>query len=159
MVYAITAVLESDFRVKQNQNQNINVSEESKEKESLLFDDNAWQSNFFYGYDALSVDKQYLLKIAICLAKERQCEIVNMGIRLIEKRTIKTLGIMRYCCIENSNKFQSPMLLCKLALFIMDAFRAQTNKNAKHFVLASFNDKLNSYTVVGIPAKKYIGGC
>ena len=80
-----------------------------------------------------------------------------MGITLIEKKAIKPIGCMRYCKIENSNNFQSPMLLCKLALFIMDAYRAHTTKNAKHFVLASYNDKSNSYTVVGIPAKKYIG--
>merc|ERR1712228_185415 len=154
MVYAITAVLESDFRVRsddnehqQQQQQQTNGDNEETEKEeadnnlALFFDDNAWKNNFFYGYDALSKDKQYLLRNAIKLAKERQTDIANMGIRLI----------------ENSNNFQSPMLLCKLALFVMNAYAAQTNKNAKHFVLASFNDKSNSYTVVGIPAKRYIG--
>ena len=80
-----------------------------------------------------------------------------MGIKLIERRDIKSIGIMRHCKIDNSNRFQSPMVLCKLALFIMDAYKAQTTKSAKHFVLASFNDKSNSYTVVGIPAKRYVG--
>jgi len=175
MVYAITAVLESDFRVRSDESEHHATAasnqkkdakteedeeaakEEATQKLALFFDDNAWKNNFFYGYDALSKDKQYLLRNAIKLAKERQCEIANMGIRLIEKRDIKTLGIMRYCTIENSNSFQSPMLLCKLALFVMNAYAAQTSKNAKHFVLASFNDKSNSYTVVGIPAKRYIG--
>jgi len=173
MVYAITAVLESDFRVKKskedingdndekmdadNNDNNDDNNNNNNDNLALFFDDNAWKSNFFYGYDAISKEKQYLLKNAINLAKKRQREIIDFGIKLIEKRDIKTMGVMRYCKIENSNNFQSPMLLCKLGLFIMDAFRAQTTKNAKHFVLASFNDKSNSYTVVGIPAKRYIG--
>ena len=176
MVYAITAVLESDFKVKSNDiehdiqiqtkkdnennnnNDNNDDNDDKQEKNlALFFDDDAWKSNFFYGYDVLNKERQYLLRNAIKLAKERQNEIIDMGIRLIEKKDIKPIGIMRYCKIENSNNFQSPMLLCKLALFIMDAYRAQTTKNAKHFVLASYNDKSNSYTVVGIPAKRYIG--
>jgi len=178
MVYAIAAVLESDFKVKSADNKlqtnNDSKSEQGSSSEmkpnengrneekadnemNLFFDDDAWQSNFFYAYDVLSKDKQYLLRDAIELAKNRQRDIIDMGIKLIEKRDITTIGIMRWCKIENSNKFQSPMLLCKLALFIMDAYRAQTTKNAKHFVLASYNDKCNSYTVVGVPAKRYIG--
>lgn len=176
MVFAITAVLESDFRVKHSSNDH-NAHSVSEQKEATAaaaaaedadqkaelgktasFDEEVWQSNYFYGYDALSKDKQYLLKNAIKLAKERQKEIVDMGIKLLEKRAIKPFGPMRCCKIENSNNFQSPMLLCKLALFIMDAYKAQTGrKSAKHFVLASYNDKSNSYTVVGIPAKRYIG--
>lgn len=174
MVFAITAVLESDFRVKHSatdhnahgnqgsngaeQKETAAAAEEAELGKTASFDEEVWQSNYFYGYDALSKDKQYLLKNAIKLAKERQKEIVDMGIKLLEKRAIKPFGPMRCCKIENSNNFQSPMLLCKLALFIMDAYKAQTAKrSAKHFVLASYNDKSNSFTVVGIPAKRYIG--
>ncbi len=49
------------------------------------------------------------------------------------------------------------IILCLWFLLKMDTYRAQTNKGPKHFMLASYNDKLNNYTVVGIPAKKYIG--
>eukprot|EP01084_Bolivina_argentea_P104208 186603_1 len=169
MVYAITAVLESDFKIDNKGHIDIDIDiddnkDNNENNEDIFFDNNAWQSNFFYGYDTLNVNKQNLLRVAISLAKKRQEEIVEMGIRLMEKRCIKTIGITRYCCIDNTNnsmnsnnKFQSPMLLCKLGLFIMDAYRAQTNKKSKHFILASYNDKLNNYTVVGIPAKKYIG--
>ena len=175
MVYAITAVLESDFKVKHDSNEHTahqnhgggamdggsdNAEEQKADDEgnlALRFDEDSWQSNFFYGYDALGKDNQILLRQAIKLAKERQREITDMGIKLIERRDIKSIGIMRHCKIDNSNRFQSPMVLCKLALFIMDAYKAQTTKNAKHFVLASYNDKSNSYTVVGIPAKRYVG--
>jgi len=165
MVYAITAVLESDFKVKHGSNDHNggggDISEEQKAEDegnlALKFDEDSWQSNFFYGYDALGKDNQYLLRRALELAKERQQEIVDMGIKLIERRDIKSIGIMRHCRIDHSNRFQSPMVLSKLALFIMDAYKAQTTKSPKHFVLASFNDKSNSYTVVGIPAKRYVG--
>jgi len=170
LVFAITAVLESDFRVKHSEtDHNLKNSgaetraDEQKSEEAELgktasFDEEVWQSNYFYGYDALSKDKQYLLKNAIKLAKERQREIVDMGIKLLEKKAIKPFGPMRCCKIEHSNRFQSPMLLCKLALFIIDAYKAKyTSRTAKHFVLASYNDKSNSFTVVGIPAKRYIG--
>uniref|UniRef100_A0A7S0TED4 Cell division control protein 45 n=1 Tax=Elphidium margaritaceum TaxID=933848 RepID=A0A7S0TED4_9EUKA len=181
MVYAITAVLESDFRVKSNDHfqvmheMNTNAQQQQQQQpqstgqqtqvaaaassaeQQPFFDDNAWQSNFFYGYDVLAKDKPYLLRDAIELAKKRQHEIIDMGIRLIEKRDIHTMTVMRWCKIENYNIFQSPMLLCKLAIFVMDAFRIQTTKAPKHFVLASFNDKSNSYTVVGLPAKREYG--
>eukprot|EP01083_Nonionella_stella_P198536 728832_1 len=115
MVYAITAVLESDEQINAGAPNN-------PHNQHTLFDDNIWKANFFYAYDALAKDKQYLLRQAIALAKQTQKDIVNMGIRLMEQRAIKTHGIMRWCQIQNVNKFQSPILLCKLALFIMDAF-------------------------------------
>jgi len=173
MVFAITAVLESDFKIagsnggggtnnkemmetenKQNGDQ---LHTESEQQLGLSFDSDSWQSNWFYGYDALGKDSQYLLRDAIELAKERQREITDMAIKLIERRDIKSVGILRHCRIDHQNRFQSPLLISKLALFIMDAFKAQTSKQAKHFVLASYNQRSNSYTVVGIPAKRYVG--
>jgi len=125
MVYALTAVLESEFCVlerdinfasihkNENNNNNNNVNEMnnvndiSDKKEDK--NEASWKQNFWIAYDAISTDiqNQHLLKIAIELARDKQKAIVDMGTRLIETRSVQSLGPIRYCTIDQKKKFIS----------------------------------------------------
>ena len=66
-----------------------------------------------------------ILKKGIELAKEMQQAIVRVGNGLIDKREVKTAQKFRYCMLENSylkdtQLFQYPLALVKLAHFVMD---------------------------------------
>lgn len=70
------------------------------------------------------------------MAKEMQQAIVRVGNSLIDKKEIKVGHQFKYCILENSylrdtQLFQYPLALVKLAHFIMDCRKERLTK-AKH---------------------------
>ena len=94
--------------------------------------------NFWIAYDALDLgqNNMALLKKGIELAKEMQQAIVRVGNGLIDKREIKVAQQFRYCMLENNHLkdtqlFEYPLALIKLAHFIMDCRKERFSKT-KH---------------------------
>lgn len=119
---------------------------------------NRLHENFWVAYDALDLGQNNipLLKRGIELAKEMQQAIVRVGNGLIDKREIKVSRNFRYCILENSflketQLFQHPLALVKLAHFIMDVRKERFSK-AKHqpLVISVKNSETKKNLVVAV---------
>lgn len=99
---------------------------------------NRLHDNFWVAYDALDLGQNntHMVRRGINLAKEMQQAIVRVGNSLLEKKEIKIAQQFRYCILENSflkdtQLFQYPLALVKLAHFIMEC-RKHTTQRSKH---------------------------
>ena len=83
----------------------------------------------------------------------QQC-LVEQGVALVEKRSIRSTGPFRYALLAEGHShkyFRHPMTLSKLALFLVDTYRESDVKN-KHLplILAAANDNDDMLTLVGV---------
>ncbi|KAJ1984932.1 DNA replication initiation factor cdc45 [Dimargaris cristalligena] len=114
--------------------------------------DTAWLQGFYTAYDSLGdLD---LIQSGIQLAMKFQRAIVQQGISIIERRSVKTLKSFRLAVLtDNQPLFHHPLTLTQLVMFLADATQNhQSHKRSASlpFVIASFNPIKNTYLVVGL---------
>lgn len=122
----------------------------------------AWERNFWVAYDAILShdDKVDLLKHGLSLSVIGQKAIVKQGVALITNKRIVSSGPFRYAIIEDSPDqalFCHPLILSKLALFLVDALVTSIRKPAKPLVLACYNPDEACFLVVGVPGPSSLG--
>ncbi|KAJ1657512.1 DNA replication initiation factor cdc45 [Dispira simplex] len=112
--------------------------------------DGAWLRGFFTAYDSLS--NLDLLQSGIQLAMKFQQAIVQQGVSIIERRSIKTLRSFRLAVLTDTHSlFHHPLTLNQLALFLMDALKnSRKHKQTLPFVVASMIPSRNVYLVAGL---------
>lgn len=144
LVHAVTALLEDDAYH--------HVDDHDAEEESGIRP--GWRECFNNAYDCVSKGNRQMFEKGIAAAIRRQKDIVIMGTGLIDKQQVRTYPYMRCATIEQKSNFTTPLSLCKLAMFVVDAY-ACTRKNysPKPFVLAALIDGSNSYLVAGIRSR------
>jgi len=142
IVHAVTALLEDDAY----------MHVDAVEKEG---NHTKWRECFNNAFDCVSKANREMFNKGIEAAKRRQEDIFIMGTGLIDKQQVRTYPYIRTATIEQKSNFTTPLSLCKLALFVVDAF-ACTRKNyvAKPFILAALVDANNSYLVAGVPPRR-----
>ncbi|KAJ1977822.1 DNA replication initiation factor cdc45 [Dimargaris verticillata] len=130
--------------------------------------DTAWLSGFYTAYDALTdLD---LIHGGIQLSMRFQRAIVEQGMAVIERRSVKTLKTFRLAVLTDSQPlFHHPLTLTQLALFLLHSIKhgnaltgtptTSTSNQSKRLarraeslplVIASFNPVQNAYLVVGL---------
>ncbi|KAJ1979420.1 DNA replication initiation factor cdc45 [Dimargaris xerosporica] len=133
--------------------------------------DTAWLSGFYTAYDALTdLD---LIHGGIQLSMRFQRAIVEQGMAVIERRSIKTLKTFRLAVLtDNQPLFHHPLTLTQLALFLLHSIKhgnaltsLSTTSNSNQgkrrsrrseslpLVIASFNPAQNAYLVVGLSSE------
>lgn len=145
LVHAVTALLEDDAYDMMHDQDITDEGERTK-----------WRACFNKAYDCLaSTASPATFDLGIQSAIRRQRDMVTTGCGLIEKDEIRTYPYLRCATINQKSNFTTPLALCKLALFTVDAF-ACTRKNyvPKPFVLAALIDANNSYLVAGVPSRR-----
>jgi cell division control protein 45 len=146
MVYAVTALLEDT-----KESSEVSEKEEDPSENSRSF----WEVHFWNAYAALSNANDCLDTINRGLeqSKMTQEKIVEQGIAMIRSKDLISGGPFRYAFVQeespNLKLFSKPIILSKLALFIVDSLMEIVKKKPKPFVICSLIPECKRYLVVG----------
>tara|TARA_R110002050_G_scaffold12495_2_gene40988 strand:+ start:823 stop:1755 length:933 start_codon:yes stop_codon:yes gene_type:complete len=125
-----------------------------------------WEEDFWIAFDACSPGSRNhatLMLEGIHLSILVQKAIVRQATELIKKKVIIRSGPFRYCylthreanSIHDLSLFQHPVVLTKLANFIMEKHEQEVSskkRSRKPFLIAAQNESKDKYLVVGVSA-------
>lgn len=109
-----------------------------------------------------------LVNKAIGLAKSVYRAIIRQGSSIIDKQDIKTMNRFRVAVITQGpdlHLFSHPGILSRLALWLVEALRdkggattmGRSKKKCLPFIVASLDEQMGTYNVVGVTAALEFG--
>lgn len=112
-----------------------------------------WVSNFWLSWDALDNNKIDILKRGIEQAKYLQKCVFETGVTILEKKLIKHLRIYRLCVLQDGpylSLFENPLTLLRLGNWLIECCSETEEKQLLPMVLASLNERNDTYLVAGL---------
>lgn len=112
-----------------------------------------WVSNFWLSWDALDNNKIDILKRGIEHAKYLQRCIFDTGVTVLEKKLIKHLRIYRLCVLQDGPDlalYENPLTLLRLGNWLIECCSETEEKQLLPLVLASLNERTETYLVAGL---------
>jgi cell division control protein 45 len=112
-------------------------------------------SNFWKAYDVLGVRVNWdLVTQGLSSAVALQQSVVREGIDVLLKKIIVRNGPFRYAVLHDSSNldvFSHPLILTRLALFLLDSLK-RPGKPSKPLVVCALNKSRNTYLILGVTA-------
>ncbi|CDW74860.1 cdc45 domain containing protein [Stylonychia lemnae] len=143
-------------RVQGTLNQSTLLMKEIEQREHLEYIQQCKYDNFYVALDALDKNRKNLLEKGIDLAKDIQKAIIHVGTSIIDKKQIKIANRFRYVMIDNDylkdvELFQYPLALQKLALFLMETYKAiKLNSKEKPLIISVRNSKKGTTMICAV---------
>lgn len=111
--------------------------------------------NFWAAYDVLCVRVKWdLVTQGLAAAVALQHAVVREGIDVLLKKIIVRNGPFRYAVLHDSSNldvFAHPLVLTRLALFLLDSLK-RPGKPSKPLVVCALNRVRNTYLILGVTA-------
>jgi cell division control protein 45 len=111
--------------------------------------------NFWAAYDALCVRVNWdLITQGLAAAVSLQHSVVREGVDVLLKKIIVRNGPFRYAVLHDSSNlevFSHPLVLTRLALFLLDSLK-RPGKPSKPLVVCALNRVRNTYLILGVTA-------
>lgn len=126
---------------------------------AMLDKQKKWVSNFWLSWDTLD-DNIDLMNRGIKHAQNLQHAIFNTGVAILEKKLIKHLRIYRLCVLQDGpdlDLYKNPLTLLRLGNWLIECCAESEDKNLLPMVLASLDEKADTYLVAGL-APRYPRG-
>lgn len=111
--------------------------------------------NFWAAYDALCMRVKWdLITQGLSAAVSLQHSVVREGVDVLLKKIIVRNGPFRYAVLHDSSNlevFSHPLVLTRLALFLLDSLK-RPGKPSKPLVVCALNRVHNTYLILGVTA-------
>ncbi|KAH3677648.1 hypothetical protein WICMUC_001751 [Wickerhamomyces mucosus] len=166
-VESILALLEHDNKAaieqdkKSDDNNNRDEDDEEEDVNELISrKEKIWISNFWSSWDALDNNSMELINKGLDYAKDFQKFVFNTGMAVLEKRIIKNLKVYRLAVLKDLpdiEMFKNPLILTRLGNWLLECC-AEYGKNLLPLVLASLDERTDTYLVVGLAPRYPRGG-